>query len=132
MRVWTDEQKQRHREAIRRWAPWTRSTGPRTTAGKRISSRNSFKHGDRSSDHRFVRSYLYAYGKFMRGVDEHYRFMRAFRRYCRENGIRANELLSPDEEYALLKAKLSREIDIFHQRLAKIPAIKEFQDWNHG
>lgn len=39
-RIWTQEQKQRQREAIQRWKPWTQSTGPRTEAGKQTSARN--------------------------------------------------------------------------------------------
>ena len=30
---------------IRRWQPWTRSTGPRTEAGKAKASRNAWKGG---------------------------------------------------------------------------------------
>lgn len=39
-RIWTDEQKARQAALIRRWKPWTRSTGARTPEGKRISSMN--------------------------------------------------------------------------------------------
>lgn len=39
-RVWTEEQKQRQREAIQRWKPWEQSTGPRTVEGKTKSARN--------------------------------------------------------------------------------------------
>ena len=44
-RKWTDEQKQKQREAIKRWQPWTKSTGPQTDTGKRTSSHNALKHG---------------------------------------------------------------------------------------
>ena len=38
-RIWTPEQRQLQAEAIRRWKPWTRSTGPRTAQGKaKVSS----------------------------------------------------------------------------------------------
>ena len=40
-RAWTPERRARQAEAIRRWQPWTRSTGPRTAEGKAISSRNA-------------------------------------------------------------------------------------------
>jgi len=40
---WTDERKAKQAEAIRRWKPWERSTGPRTVGGKAASSRNAFK-----------------------------------------------------------------------------------------
>jgi hypothetical protein len=45
---WTDERRARQAEAIRRWAPWTRSTGPRTSAGKAVSSRNAVLRGRRA------------------------------------------------------------------------------------
>ncbi|WLT31123.1 hypothetical protein [Geothrix sp. PMB-07] len=40
---WTEERKAKQAEAIRRWKPWERSTGPKTEAGKAASSRNAFK-----------------------------------------------------------------------------------------
>ena len=42
---WTQEQRQRQREAIQRWKPWEQSTGPRTPEGKAASSANSLVHG---------------------------------------------------------------------------------------
>ena len=38
---WTPERRARHAEKIRQWAPWEKSTGPRTAAGKAVSSRNA-------------------------------------------------------------------------------------------
>lgn len=40
-RKWTDEQRQRQAAAIRTWAPWSKSTGPRTPAGKAVASKNA-------------------------------------------------------------------------------------------
>jgi hypothetical protein len=45
MRNWTAEQRQRQRELIQRWKPWTKSTGAKTPEGKRRSSQNSLKTG---------------------------------------------------------------------------------------
>lgn len=45
MRNWTLEQRQRQRELIQSWKPWTKSTGAKTPEGKRRSSKNSFKTG---------------------------------------------------------------------------------------
>ena len=42
---WTPERRQRQAEAIRRWRPWERSTGPRSAEGKQRSSRNAYKGG---------------------------------------------------------------------------------------
>jgi|GEM_PF-1055385 hypothetical protein len=48
MRTWTPEQRQKQRDAIKRWTPWKKSTGPRTSQGKSISRFNAYKHGLRS------------------------------------------------------------------------------------
>jgi hypothetical protein len=40
---WTDERRAKQAEAIRRWKPWERSTGPKTEGGKAASSRNAYK-----------------------------------------------------------------------------------------
>lgn len=42
-KCWTDERRARQAEAIRRWKPWEKSTGPRTAEGKAKASRNAFK-----------------------------------------------------------------------------------------
>lgn len=40
---WSDERRARQAAAIRGWQPWTKSTGPRTLAGKATSARNAVK-----------------------------------------------------------------------------------------
>ncbi len=40
---WTPQRKKRQAELIKCWAPWERSTGPRTAAGKAKSARNADK-----------------------------------------------------------------------------------------
>lgn len=40
---WTPERRAKQAEAIRRWQPWNKSTGPRTEEGKARSSRNADK-----------------------------------------------------------------------------------------
>ena len=45
-RKWTQEQRLRQSEAIRRWKPWEISTGAKTERGKTISSKNATKTGD--------------------------------------------------------------------------------------
>lgn len=42
---WTPERRAKQAEAIRRWQPWSNSTGPRTKEGKARSSRNADKGG---------------------------------------------------------------------------------------
>ena len=41
MRHWTEEARKAQAEAIKRWQPWTKSTGPRTAAGKARCARNA-------------------------------------------------------------------------------------------
>jgi len=40
---WTPERRARQAEAIRRWKPWEKSTGPVTAAGKRRAAKNAAK-----------------------------------------------------------------------------------------
>jgi hypothetical protein len=40
---WTPERRVKQAETIRRWQPWSKSTGPRSTEGKARSSRNADK-----------------------------------------------------------------------------------------
>ena len=44
---WTDERRKKQAEAIRRWSPWTRSTGPKSVTGKARVSRNADCGGQR-------------------------------------------------------------------------------------
>jgi hypothetical protein len=46
---WSDERKARQAEAIHRWKPWARSSGPKSDAGKAKVARNAWKHGQRSA-----------------------------------------------------------------------------------
>jgi len=45
---WSPERRARQAVLIRSWAPWQRSTGPKTEAGKLRCSQNALKHGFRS------------------------------------------------------------------------------------
>ncbi|CAN5738932.1 hypothetical protein BH11PSE12_BH11PSE12_04030 [soil metagenome] len=47
MNGWTTERRKRQAELIRQWAPWAKSTGPRSQAGKAAVSRNSWRGGHR-------------------------------------------------------------------------------------
>ena len=44
---WTKKRRAQQAKAIRRWRPWENSTGPRSEAGKRRSSRNAYRGGIR-------------------------------------------------------------------------------------
>ena len=40
---WTLERRERQAELIKDWRPWEHSTGPRSEAGRAITSRNAWK-----------------------------------------------------------------------------------------
>lgn len=42
---WTSERRARQAEAIRRWKPWTKSTGPKTPNGKARAKMNGYRGG---------------------------------------------------------------------------------------
>lgn len=42
---WTPERRKKQSEMIKAWKPWEKSTGPKTEAGKAVSSKNAEKHG---------------------------------------------------------------------------------------
>lgn len=42
---WTLERRKQQAEAIRRWQPWAKSTGPRSPDGKERAARNADKGG---------------------------------------------------------------------------------------
>jgi len=46
---WTRERRAQQAIIIHNWKPWTHATGPRTAAGKAISSKNALIHGARSA-----------------------------------------------------------------------------------
>ena len=45
---WTQERRARQAALIRRWRPWERSTGPKSTIGKNQASKNAYKGGTRT------------------------------------------------------------------------------------
>ena len=57
-RTWTLEQRQRQAEAIRRWKPWEKSTGPRSDEGKRRVRDNGVKHGAYTAEAIVMRRHL--------------------------------------------------------------------------
>ena len=42
---WTPERRAKQAALIQTWKPWERSTGPKTEAGKEMSSMNALRHG---------------------------------------------------------------------------------------
>lgn len=54
-RYWTPEQRRQQAERIHQTRPWELSTGPRSVAGKQVSSRNADQGGVRIALRRFGR-----------------------------------------------------------------------------
>ncbi len=44
-RKWTEEERRKQAEAIKRWKPWEKSTRPKTQEGKERSKMNAYRHG---------------------------------------------------------------------------------------
>lgn len=55
MNGWTQERRERQAEAIRRWRPWERSTGPTSAEGKSRVARNAWKGGHRAKLRELIR-----------------------------------------------------------------------------
>ena len=104
MTAWTAERRQKHAEAIRRWKPWEKSTGPRTAAGKARAAQNAYKHGRRALSHKLMNQSLAAQRDFLHLVG----FYTRLRKWNP-----ANELLP------FLHARLRTLDHIFHVRLAQ-------------
>jgi hypothetical protein len=49
---WTHERRARQAMLIKRWKPWTKSTGPVTDEGKAASSHNAYVHGECTETYR--------------------------------------------------------------------------------
>ncbi len=58
MRKWTEDERRKQSELLRRVKPWEKSTGPRTAAGKMRCRDNGMKHGFRSRHYRELSAIL--------------------------------------------------------------------------
>lgn len=67
MSGWTPERRAAQSQAIKRWKPWERSTGPKTAAGKAIASRNSLKGGEYSREAKAYKPVLDRLKSYLRG-----------------------------------------------------------------
>jgi hypothetical protein len=106
---WSPKRRARHAEAIRRWAPWKKSTGPKTTSGKARSAQNACKHGRRALSRRLLDQALAAQNGCLRVA-------RAFAMMRKLNP--SNELL------ARLRARF--------YMLDRIFQVKLYQSLHHG
>ena len=108
MRVWTEEQKQQQRDAIRLWAPWKKSTGPRTAQGKSRSSLNSTKHGFRSRAGIELMSFFTRQRAFLRAVELRIRKERLQRKLQKIKNS-PNELLKTDAKNSTMVRRISTD-----------------------
>lgn len=68
-RTWTPEQRAAQAARIRETKPWEKSTGPRSKAGKKRSSRNAVKHGNRTARIRDAHKALTLQSEFLRLIN---------------------------------------------------------------
>jgi hypothetical protein len=61
MRQWTQEERQRQAQLIKKWKPWTRSTGAKTFEGKERSKMNALKDGAYSGDMLHIWDYMQSF-----------------------------------------------------------------------
>ncbi len=85
--IWTAERRAAQAQRARAKMPWRRSTGPRTAAGKKIVSMNSYRHGMRSAALKNLRDYMKAQRKFLQAV----RYFHALSLKSRRQGLRQGE-----------------------------------------
>ncbi len=67
---WTPERRAKQAEAIRKWRPWERSTGPKTSAGKARVSRNGDRGGQRPLMRKAIKTLNQAMREQLAGVLE--------------------------------------------------------------
>ena len=65
---WSPERRARQAALIRAWKPWTRSTGPKTPAGKARMKENALRHGIYAREGRELLAALRAQRRFVLAV----------------------------------------------------------------
>jgi|GEM_PF-1956058 len=69
---WSPARRAKHAAAIRLWAPWRKSTGPRTASGKAKSALNAYKHGGRAKGAKLLGEALAAQRACIRVILAHH------------------------------------------------------------
>ena len=85
MTKWSEERKKKQAEAIKRWKPWEKSTGPKTKKGKARCSTNAIKSGAYTGKMKEMREMLRHNKAFL----EHYQKMHVAEHelICKRNGL---------------------------------------------
>lgn len=65
---WTIERRKRQSELIYQWRPWEKSTGPKSSEGKRRSAMRAMNTGEYSAETRELRAIIAAQGRLLRDV----------------------------------------------------------------
>lgn len=107
---WSPERRAKHAASIKLWAPWAKSTGPRTAGGKQRSAQNAYKHGGYAAPMKSVKAALWRQSRFVRSVHQLCRLKRA---------KVANELLN--------RYELALQKEGFLATLQLISALKTFE-----
>ncbi len=82
-RKWTEEERRKQAEAIRRWKPWEKSTGPKTRAGKARCKMNAYRHGLYTLEGKALREALRLNQEFVRNALLYEAAQRHHERYAR-------------------------------------------------
>jgi hypothetical protein len=67
--MWNEERRKRQADNCRETAPWTHSTGPRSSAGKARVSQNALKHGLRGGILRRAADFIAQSRKIMKELE---------------------------------------------------------------
>ena len=68
VRQWTEEERRKQAEAVKRWKPWEKSTGPKSRAGKDRAKMNALKHGNYALSRQALRLALQLNRDFLKQV----------------------------------------------------------------
>lgn len=63
---WTPERRAKQSAMMMQLQPWMKSTGPRTTEGKKRASQNAYKHGGRCASVRELQKIMAEYSRMER------------------------------------------------------------------
>ncbi len=86
---WSPERRARQATRIRLWAPWAKSTGPKTAAGKARSAKNARKHGLRGREWLKIRGIMVLQRRIHQNAIDYARFQKRSNKLLDETVIHA-------------------------------------------